>query len=102
MMRDHERTDPFPFLKVALLTLAVLLATVCVTLSFEGVEFDLSWFTVDGGGGQASGGQFNVMGTIGQPESVVMTGDEYELLGGFWEGGMAEPNSSAGVWRAYA
>ncbi len=47
----------------------------------------LDWFTIDGGGGQSSGGQFVLTGTIGQPDAGYLGGDNYELLGGFWVGG---------------
>jgi hypothetical protein len=49
--------------------------------------FDLSWFTVDGGGGMFStGGSFGLSGSIGQPDasSTPMTGGNFELIGGFW------------------
>ena len=47
----------------------------------------LAWSTVDGGGGQSSGGQYVLTGTIGQPDAAYSEGGEYELLGGFWAGG---------------
>ncbi len=53
-------------------------------------NFDVSWHTVNGGGGQSAGGAFAVSGTIGQPDAGpaagVMTGGNYELTGGFWAG----------------
>jgi hypothetical protein len=48
-------------------------------------NFDLSWYTIDGGGGMFStGGSFALGGTIGQPDAGVMTGGSFELVGGFW------------------
>jgi len=41
-------------------------------------------WTVDAGGGSASGGSFMVMGTAGQPDAGVLGGD-YDLNGGFWD-----------------
>ncbi len=49
--------------------------------------YELSWSTIDGGGGQSSGGQFVLTGTIGQPDAGYLGGGDYELLGGFWVGG---------------
>jgi len=51
-------------------------------------EFDLSWFTIDGGGGTSTGGGFELSGTIGQPDASVTpaTGGGFELVGGFWPG----------------
>ena len=32
-------------------------------------QFDLSWHTIDGGGGYSVGGTFELNGTIGQPDA---------------------------------
>ncbi len=50
-------------------------------------EYDLSWYTIDGGGGRSSGGQYKLLGSIGQPEAAWSSGGNYELLGGFLPGG---------------
>jgi hypothetical protein len=48
--------------------------------------FDLSWHTSDGGGAMwTTGGNFELSGTIGQPDAgALMTGGVFELIGGFW------------------
>jgi len=51
--------------------------------------FEVSWWTVDGGGGVSSGGGFEVTGTIGQPDATA------RLAAGCWS---IEP----GFWGAYA
>jgi hypothetical protein len=50
-------------------------------------QYELSWYTIDGGGGRSSGGPYVLMGTIGQPDAAYSSGSQYELLGGFWPGG---------------
>src|SRR3990170_6278085 len=49
--------------------------------------FELSWSTVDGGGGTSTGGGYELSGTIGQPDAssfaMPMTGGSFELVGGF-------------------
>ena len=50
-------------------------------------QYDISWYTIDGGGGTSSGGQYALTGTIGQPDADYSAGGNYELLGGFWPGG---------------
>ena len=50
-------------------------------------EYDLSWYTIDGGGGRSSGGPYELVGTIGQPDAAYSAGGGYELMGGFWPGG---------------
>ena len=49
-------------------------------------DFTLDWWTVDSGGDMwTSGGEFELSGTIGQPDAgVSMTGADFELVGGFW------------------
>jgi len=52
-------------------------------------SFDLSWNTIDGGGGTAGGGAFQLSGTIGQPDAgsptSPLTGGGFTLIGGFWQ-----------------
>ncbi len=57
-----------------------------VALAQTGPILDLSWNTIDGGGGVSIGGGFKLSGTIGQPDAGVMTGGGYEIAGGFWPG----------------
>jgi len=54
----------------------------------SGGGFDLSWSTIDGGGGSSTGGDYALSGTIGQPDpgTTAMTGGDHELVGGFWAG----------------
>ena len=51
-------------------------------------DFSLDWWTVDGGGEMwTTGGDFELSGTIGQPDaSNAMTGGDFELAAGFWAG----------------
>jgi hypothetical protein len=48
-------------------------------------QYSIDWYTIDGGGGTSSNGQYVVSGTIGQPDAGgSMTGGNYSLTGGFW------------------
>jgi hypothetical protein len=49
-----------------------------------GGPYELSWSTIDGGGGRSVGGAYALTGTIGQPDAGWMGGGPYELFGGFW------------------
>ena len=63
-------------------------------LAQSGGGYDLSWWTVDGGGGTSStGGGYSLGGTAGQPDAGVLSGGVYALAGGFWRGG-----ALAGPW----
>ncbi len=70
-----------------LLGAAVLLSVAWVGLAQGG--YDLSWWTVDGGGGPSSGGSYTLSGTFGQPDAGVVAGGGYTLGGGFWPGDVA-------------
>ena len=50
--------------------------------------YDLTWSTVDGGGGTFSTGEgYSLGGTAGQPDAGVLSGGGYTLAGGFWGAG---------------
>jgi hypothetical protein len=51
-------------------------------------RYELSWWTVDGGGqGISDAGSYNLGGTIGQPDAgEALASNNYTLLGGFWYG----------------
>lgn len=52
-----------------------------------GAGYELSWWTVDGGGNQLAGGDFVLLGTAGQPEAGnALSGGGFELSSGFWPG----------------
>ena len=53
-------------------------------LAQTGGGFDLTWHTIDGGGGSSAGGGFSLTGTIGQPDAGAMAGGAFTLGGGFW------------------
>ncbi len=55
------------------------------TASGAGGDFELNWFTVDGGGGTSSGGDFTLRGTAGQPDAGDSVGGDFALAGGYWQ-----------------
>jgi len=70
----------------ALLILVLALAAGTALAGANG--FDISWFTVDGGGGQSHGGPYTLSGTAGQHDAgYVLSGGDYTLAGGFWGAG---------------
>lgn len=47
--------------------------------------YDVTWYTVDGGGVMnVAGGTYAVAGTIGQPDAGTPSGGSYVVTGGFW------------------
>lgn len=66
-----------------------LLLMCTVAFAQSGGSFDLTWNTIDGGGGVSTGGGFELSGTIGQADASppsALTGGGYALTGGYWIG----------------
>lgn len=93
MMR---RQTIFAYRRLALALLLAVLLGAGAALAQTGGGYDLSWGTVDGGGGSGTGGSYQLSGSIGQPDaSAASSGGGYSLSGGFWAEAPAA-NSGAG------
>src|SRR5262245_29183741 len=72
------------------LTLTLLVAAILgagAALAQTGGGYDLSWSTIDGGGGSSAGGGYQLTGALGQPDAgTTLSGGGYSLSGGFWGG----------------
>lgn len=54
-------------------------------LGTQGMEtFTVSKYSIDGGGGRVSGGNFSLIGSVGQPDAGRSSGGSYVLYSGFW------------------
>jgi hypothetical protein len=50
-------------------------------------DYAITWYTIDGGGGTSTGGDYSLSGTIGQHDaSGPLVGGDYSVTGGFWVG----------------
>jgi len=79
--------------RLTLLTSVVAIATAAAALATD----DLSWHTIDGGGGDSAGGDIALRGTIGQPDTGgAMSGDDWSVVGGFWSDGGVMPTECPG------
>ena len=67
-----------------LLVTLLLLMLVAGLVAAGPNALSLPWWTIDGGGGTGVGGNYTLMGTIGQPDAGTMSGVQYNLTGGFW------------------
>lgn len=66
-------------------SLLITVASVFLTMGVAVAQFEITRFTIDGGGAMnATGGSFELSGTIGQPDAGVLAGGSFELTGGFW------------------
>ena len=78
------------------LPLVLLLIVFVSGMALASASYDISWWTVDGGGGTSTGNGYTLNGTLGQPDAgTLSTGGGYILASGFWHGGVAVlPNTS--------
>jgi hypothetical protein len=72
------------WLLLLLAAAALLLPGLVEAAPTQPQAYQLEWWTVDGGGGSASGGSYSLSGTSGQPEAGALSGGGYALTGGFW------------------
>ncbi len=75
-MNAHARMSIYALTATAMLFAGVALAD----------EFEITRYTIDGGGAMfSSGGDFELSGTVGQPDAgPIMSSAGFELTGGFW------------------
>lgn len=69
--------------------ISVLIAFALVLLTgiaLANGTYEISWFSVDGGGGGSAGGVYALVGSVGQPDAGALSGGGYSLVGGFWAG----------------
>ena len=85
-------TKALPRLSIAL---ALLLAGGGGASAQTGDGFELSWFSIYGGGGISTGGAYSLRGTIGQSDAGMMTGGNFQIAGGFW--GLVAPVQAVGA-----
>lgn len=72
------------------ITLLWMLSAVLSVSAQSGGGFELTWSTIESGGSTFStGGGYTLAGTIGQTDAGQLQGGSYQLVGGFWIGGMA-------------
>ena len=70
------------------LSLVLLLAMLPLILASASLSYDLSWWSVDGGGGKSIGGGYTLQGAAGQADAGQMQGGNFSLKGGLLVGAM--------------
>ncbi len=71
-------------LMVMMALIVLLAASYTLVAAQTGNGYDLTWSTVEGGGGVSTGGAFEVSGTIGQADAGALSGGGFSLSSGFW------------------
>lgn len=79
-----------------------VLSGVVVSSGAQGQDAEITWFSIDGGGGRSSGGGFVLDGSIGQPDAgPTMSGGAFTVTGGFWVVAAGGPCSIADTTAAF-
>ena len=74
-------------LKLSLGCIVVVGCLLATTPAAHAQPHDLSWHTLDGGGGQCTGGSYTLAGAVGQHDAgpgATMSGGSHTMIGGFW------------------
>lgn len=72
---------------ITFFSILVLLMGVASAASAQTSDgYELTWSTLDNGGGMSEGGDYSLVGTIGQADAGSLSGGEYMLNSGFWSG----------------
>jgi hypothetical protein len=81
---------------LALLALGACITGIALAQSLGPPTYELSWNTIDSGGGNSTGGGYQLTGTIGQPDAstVPLAGGAYTIAGGFWPGAGQQPGQT--------
>jgi hypothetical protein len=65
--------------------LALMMADFAYVAALSGSGYDLTWNTIDNGGGAIGNGGYTLNGTIGQSDANnSLSSAGYTLVGGFW------------------
>jgi hypothetical protein len=71
---------------VILAVVALLLSSALPLLILAQSGLSLRWSNISSGYGISSGGNYAIAGTSGEMDGASLTGDGYQVTGGFWSG----------------
>ena len=67
-----------------LLSVLIVLLTLVVTPVMAAGIMEIDWYVIGSGGGTATGGNYTLNGTIGQPVVGLSSSADLDLCSGFW------------------
>jgi hypothetical protein len=76
---------------IIILVMTFLLLSAVIVYGFTNNGYQLSWWSVDGGGGVSTGDDYLLQGTVGQHDAGDLQGGSYSLAGGYWQPPEREP-----------
>ncbi|HET6445043.1 MAG TPA: hypothetical protein VFI27_10740 [candidate division Zixibacteria bacterium] len=77
---------------IIILVMTFLLLSAVIVYGFTNNGYQLSWWSVDGGGGVSTGDDYLLQGTVGQHDAGDLQGGSYSLAGGYWQPPEREPD----------
>jgi hypothetical protein len=81
---ENRQSTMVPVRSLPLAALITLIAA--PTFAQSGGGYDVTWYTVDGGGiTYCTSTDYKVGGTVGQPDAGSVSGEAYVVRGGFWQ-----------------
>ena len=83
-MKNHIATVPHGGYPHELIAVTLLVLWCALMTASAQTNYAIDRFTIDGGGGTSSNGDYLVTGTIGQPDAGTSSNGVYTLTGGFW------------------
>lgn len=69
--------------KKLILIVSILLVLVCGSAK---AEYEISWYSIDGGGGTSSSAAYSLSGSVGQADAGLSSHDTFVQSGGYWAG----------------
>ena len=78
-----------------------ILFAIGIAWASSGGPYEISWYSVDGGGGTSQQGAYELTGVIGQCEAGTASGGPYSLEGGFLVGRGGEDTAVGASWLKY-
>ena len=72
------------------LLIALLIASILLVAFTVNQNYEIDWWSLDGGGGTSSGDGFSISGIIGQQDAgPALTDGTYTAIGGYWAASLA-------------
>jgi len=66
-----------------ILVIAISLLLLATPLILAQGSYEISWWSIDNGGGISTGGKYRLTGTMGQSDAAQLSGDNYQLDSGY-------------------
>jgi hypothetical protein len=70
--------------KMSAILFTTLLILLFLAATTQAQPYEITRWTVGGGGGTSNGGDYSISGTAGQLDAGNMAGGDFTLAGGFW------------------